>query len=182
MYVCIVGMHILPSSGQPMGKCLWGYPRRCLWEGCWNFELIANNSLQNFRWHNSTFITKLLNWCVCFKNIYENTNFLNNLTFLDLYPWVDAFMKLWSKWCMLIWGRALIRTWALVQGNTVRHLAKDFFKWVISLMIIFSKITVRALISSNLQSPITRIGDSSWSFNSYALESTQLFLLQRGSQ
>ena len=46
-------------------------------------------------------------------------------------------------------------------------------------MIIFSKITVRALISSNLQSPITRIGDSSWSFNSYALESTQLFLLQR---
>ena len=56
---------------------------------------------------------------------------------------------------------------------------KKFFKWVISLMIIFSKITVRALISSNLQSPITRIGDSSWSFNSYALESTQLFLLQR---
>ena len=105
--------------------------------------------------------------------------FINNLTFLDLYPWADAFMKLWSKWCMLIWGRALIRTWALVQRNTVSHLAKNFSEWVISLMIIFSKITVRALISSNLQSPITRIGDSSWSFNSYALESTQLFLLQR---
>ena len=27
------------------------------------------------KWHNSTSITKLLNWCVCCKNIHENINF-----------------------------------------------------------------------------------------------------------
>lgn len=38
----------------------------------------------------------------------------------------------------------------------------------------FSKITVRAFISSNLQSPKTIIGESSWSFNSYTLESNTI--------
>ena len=37
-----------------------------------------------------------------------------------------ARLKLWSRWCILIWGRALIRTWALIQGNMVSHLGKNF--------------------------------------------------------
>ena len=40
-----------------------------------------------------------------------------------------AFLKLRSKWCMLIWGRgALIRTWALIQGNTVILTVQIFFE------------------------------------------------------
>ena len=39
-----------------------------------------------------------------------------------------AHLKLWSRWCILIWGRALIRTWALIQGNMVSHLGKKYLK------------------------------------------------------